>query len=79
MDRTKITLIRPLIYTEEKEIKRFIKKIGIEPMVKSCPMDGISKREDMKELINSFSKEIPQIKANLLGAIKRSGIDGWKE
>jgi tRNA 2-thiocytidine biosynthesis protein TtcA len=44
-----------------------------------CPMDGHSKREDMKELINGFSKEIPQIKANLLGAIKRKKIDGWKE
>ncbi len=79
MDRSKITLIRPLIYTEEKEIKRFIKKEGIEPMKKACPMDGVSKREEMKDLINSFSKEIPQIKANLLGAIRRSGIDGWKE
>lgn len=39
MDRSKITLIRPLIYTEEKEIKRFIKKAGIEPMQKACPMD----------------------------------------
>ena len=47
MDRSKITLIRPLIYTEEKEIKRFIKKAGIEPMVKSCPMDrSIKKRRD---------------------------------
>lgn len=79
MDRSKITLIRPLIYTQEKEIKRFIKKAGIEPMAKCCPMDGVSKRENMKELINEFQKEIPQIKANLLGAIKRSGIDGWKE
>ena len=42
-------------------------------------MDGVSKREEMKNLINSFSKEIPQIKANLLGAIQRSRIDGWKE
>ena len=48
-------------------------------MKKACPMDGVSKREEMKDLINSFSKEIPQIKANLLGAIRRSGIDGWKE
>lgn len=79
MDRTKITVIRPLIYTEEKEIKRFIKKTQIDTMKKSCPMDGVSKRENMKELINNFQKEIPQIKANLLGAIKRSGIDGWKE
>lgn len=79
MDRSKVTLIRPLVYTEEKEIKRFIKKAGITPMAKCCPMDGYSKREDMKNLINNFSKEIPQIKANLMGAIERAEIDGWKE
>lgn len=79
MDRSGLTVIRPLVYTPEKEIKRFIKKENIQIMNKCCPMDGKSKREDMKELINSFSNEIPQIKANLLGAIKRSGIDGWKE
>lgn len=79
MDRSKITLIRPLIYTQEKEIKRFIKKEQIETMSKCCPMDGSSKREEMKELINGFREEIPQIKENLLGAIQRSGIDGWKE
>ena len=34
MDRTKITLIRPLIYTPEKDIKRFIKKNNISVMPK---------------------------------------------
>lgn len=56
MDRSKITLIRPLVYTEEKEIKRFIRKSGINPMNKCCPMDGNSKREDMKSLIAGFRK-----------------------
>jgi tRNA(Ile)-lysidine synthetase-like protein len=78
MDRSKITLIRPLVYTEEKEIKRYIKKEGLEPMAKCCPMDGVSKREDMKQLINDFSKDLKNIKSNLMGAIERSGIDGWK-
>ena len=39
MDRTKITLIRPLIYTSEKETKRFVRKNNIEIMPKVCPMD----------------------------------------
>lgn len=79
LDRSNITVIRPLVFTEEKEIKRFIKKDNITPMDKCCPMDGISKREDMKELISSFKLEIPTIKSNLMGAILRSNIDGWKE
>ena len=78
MDRSKITLIRPLIYAPEKYIRKFIRKNKIEVMQKSCPMDGISKREDMKNLIINFQKDIPQIRANLYGAIKRSNIQGWK-
>lgn len=55
MNRSGMTLIRPLIYTPEKEIKRFVKKNCIVVMPKSCPMDGISKREDMKQMIRSFT------------------------
>lgn len=79
MDRSKITLIRPLIYAPEKSIKTFIKKNIIEVMPKCCPMDGVSKREDMKKLIWDFQKEIPNVKANIYGAIKRGNIKGWKK
>ena len=44
-----------------------------------CPIDGVSKREDMKKLILDFQKDIPTIRANLYGAIKRSNIKGWKK
>ena len=33
----------------------------------------------MKQLIWNFQKEIPTIRANLYGAIKRSNIRGWKK
>ena len=77
MDRSKITLIRPLIYAPEKYIRKFIRKNNIEVMPKVCPMDGISKREDMKEMIKNLQIEIPHIRANLFGAIKRN-IKEWK-
>ena len=79
MDRSKITLIRPMIYISEKEIRKFIKRNNIEVMPKVCPMDGVSKREDMKKMIINFEKEIPTIRANITGAIKRANINGWKE
>ena len=77
MDRTKITLIRPLIYTPEKETKRFIKKNNLSVMPKVCPMDGTSKREDMKQLIYTIGKKIPMVRANLFGAIQRN-LPEWK-
>ena len=42
-------------------------------------MDGISKREDMKNMIAEWEKKIPTIRANMIGAIKRAHINGWKE
>ncbi len=78
MDRSKVTLIRPLIDTPEKEIKKFIKRNNIEVMKKVCPMDGYSKREDMKNMIFELEKKIPTVKANMVGAIKRANINGWK-
>lgn len=77
MDRSKMTLIRPLIYTPEKDIKSFVKKNNISVIPKACPMDGYSKREDMKNLISSFQKDLPNVKANLYGAIKRGNLKGW--
>lgn len=79
MDRSGITLIRPLIYAPEKSIKTFIKKNNIEVMPKCCPMDGVSKREDMKILIGNLQKDIPTVKTNIYGAIKRSNIPGWNK
>lgn len=77
MDRTKITLIRPLVYTPEKETRRFVKKNNLKVMAKVCPMDGTSKREDMKQLIFTLTKSIPMLRANLFGAIQRN-FDDWK-
>lgn len=79
MDRSKVTLIRPLIYAPEKDIRKFINKNNIEIMPKNCPMDGVSKREEIKKLIHNLSLDIPMLKANLYGAIKRGNIKGWHE
>lgn len=78
MDKSQITLIRPLVFTPEKEIRRFIRKNNIEVMPKICPMDGNSKREDMKQLIFTLTKSIPMIRANLFGAIQRT-LKDWKK
>ena len=78
MDRSQITLIRPLIYAPEKSIKAFVKRNNIEIMDKVCPMDGVSKREDIKNMIKDLKVDIPHIRSNLYGAISRNLTD-WKK
>lgn len=79
MDRSNMTLIRPLIYTPEKYMKNFIKRNNIEIMPKVCPMDGQSKREYALELLKGIKIQYKYSRSNIIGAIKRANINGWKE
>ena len=79
LDKKNITLIRPLIYTEEKLIRATCRDLNLNPIKSGCPADGETKRQVVKELITSLTKENRHIKANLFGAIQRAGICGWKE
>lgn len=79
MDRSHITVIRPLVYASEKEIRKFVKRENIAVMQKNCPMDGVSKREYMKNLLFQLNLDIPTVRANLIGVIKRNHIKGWHE
>lgn len=77
LDRMDLTMIRPLIYVPEKEIKYFAKKEAL-PVVKSpCPADGNTKRETTKNLIYNLEKDIPRLSSRLFGAIERSPLEGW--
>lgn len=79
MDRSEMTLIRPLIYVPEKLTKSFIKKNEIKIMPKVCKMDGTSKREYALNLLKQLEINNKQTRANMIGAIKRKKLDGWKE
>ncbi len=79
LNKKDLYLIRPLIYTDEKQIKSLAKS-GQFPIVKSpCHIDGKTKRQYIKDLIFEFQKEKSDIKNTLFGAIKRAEIDGWHE
>lgn len=59
MDRTKITLIRPLIYTSEKETRKFIRKNELRIMPKVCPMDRNIKKRRYKKINYRFIQKYP--------------------
>ena len=79
LSRTDITLIRPLIYTPEKDIKYFASKIDL-PVVKStCPADGNTERAEIDSLISDLDRRHKGLKYRIFGAIQRGNIDGFKE
>ncbi|MBO5374704.1 MAG: tRNA 2-thiocytidine(32) synthetase TtcA [Clostridia bacterium] len=79
LSRKDLTMIRPLIYTQEKEIKAFASKEEL-PVYKSpCPADGHTERAKMKEMLLPFEKAHPGLYHRILGAIQRSEVDGFHE
>ena len=79
LDRKKIHSIRPLMYVPEKDIKAFVKKENIVVVKNKCPVDGQTKREDIKNFIHEQALKYDHFDEKIFGAIKRSGIGGWKE
>ena len=77
LSRKDLTMIRPLVYTHEKEIKSFAKGANL-PVVKSpCPADGNTERAKMKEYLAIFDKDHPGLYFRIMGAIQRGEVDGF--
>lgn len=69
LDRSGLTLIRPLMFLYEGDVKGFVEANDL-PVVKSpCPVDGTTKREYAKELVNRLNYEHPGAKARMFRAI----------
>lgn len=76
LDRMDVTLLRPMIYIEEKEIKKFAREQAL-PIVKStCPADGNTKREYIKNTLRQLEYENRGVRQRLFTAMKNS-VDGW--
>jgi tRNA(Ile)-lysidine synthase TilS/MesJ len=79
LSNTDITLIRPMIYMPEKDVRYFASKTEL-PIVKStCPADGNTEREEMKKLLVPIEKTNKGLRYRIFGAIQRGEIDGFKE
>lgn len=72
LSRRGITVIRPMIYVPEKHVKHMVKELDL-PLIKNpCPADGNSKREEIKQLIHTLSKDYPQLKDYMLSALRNT-------
>lgn len=77
LDRTNLTVIRPLIYMNEVDVIGFVNKYQV-PVVKSpCPADGYTKREYTKQLLKTLNQENPGVKERMFTAIQSGNLKGW--
>ena len=67
----KITIIRPLCYTEKKEITIYAKAAGIPVQQCSCPYSDTSKRVFVRDIIDKAAKTSRVVKTNIFRAPSR--------
>ena len=79
LDRTDLTVIRPLMFVSEADVKGFRNKYQLPVCKNPCPMDGHTHREYVKNLIHTLNMENPGVKDRLFRAVIEGHIDGWPD
>ena len=77
LDRTGITVIRPLLYMNEADVIGFVNKNQVTVVKSPCPADGHTKREYVKQLLRQLNLENPGVKERMFTAITTGNLQGW--
>jgi len=75
MFKGKITIIRPLCYTEEDLIVKFSKSLKFPFKRCSCPNSTLSQRNAMGGIIRQLKKSCPEVKTNIFRSVRRIKAD----
>ena len=78
MDKTDVTQIRPMLYIGEGTVVRLVEKNNLPVVNNPCPMNGASKREEIKTLIKTLSVSYPDLRSKVFGAMQRLPLEGWE-
>ena len=68
-----VTIIRPLIFIAEEEIREFAKMYGFARITCQCPVGQVSMRRDVKDLIKVLEETFPNVRTNLAQACHMYG------
>ena len=78
LERIGLTVIRPLMYVPEADVKGFTNKFELPVIKNPCPADGTTQREYVKNLIRQMNTDHPGVKKRLFHAIQEGNIEGWE-
>ncbi|MFH1481594.1 MAG: ATP-binding protein [Pseudomonadota bacterium] len=71
----KLTVIRPLYMIDEPLIRRYATSMEWPEIDLGCPTAGLSKRGEIKEMLNRFYKSNKKIKGNVFHALRNVKTD----
>jgi len=78
LDRTGIVQIRPMLYIHEKTLDNFAARMNLPVLQNRCPVDKVTKRGEVKQLIFELSKTYPELKERIFGAMQRYPLAAWE-
>lgn len=67
--KERFTVIRPLAFVDEDLIRRFAKEQNFPDFINQCPSAGVSKRHEIKTLLNKLYRSNKKIKGNIFRAM----------
>lgn len=79
LSNRKITLIRPLIYAQEKDVSYFARRRTLPIIESPCPENHATERENMKNLLSDLERNNKGLKHRIFNAMCRGEIDGFKK
>ena len=77
LSRKDITMIRPMIYAFEKDVAHAASSRNLPICKSTCPADGTTERQKVKELLQSLEKDYDGLRKKTLTALQNAEIDGW--
>ena len=66
LSNAEMPFIRPFIYARENQIRAAVGACGVPVVPSTCPMDGFTRRQDMKEMLEHLYTEYPMARDNFL-------------
>lgn len=70
MSRSQLTVIRPMVFLPEKHVIHMQRVLDLPVMDKSCPADGHTKRQEMKELLDDLCRRYPTAREMMLRGLR---------
>ena len=78
LDRTGVTVIRPLVYLREREIKKAVDFLPFTPVKPVCSIAGTSYRQKVKDLLRELTRDRRWVYTNLAAAMREGNpIQLW--
>ncbi|ACV63178.1 PP-loop domain protein [Desulfofarcimen acetoxidans DSM 771] len=79
LDRSDITLIRPMIYVTEDDVVNLVGRENLPVVSSNCPVDGKTKREEIKSTVALLASHYPDFRSRFLTALKRPENPLWTD